>query len=213
VDPYDAFTDQMRDLVAGHRMADAAVLTKKFWTEPFTGRWFHQIADSAHPNVITADDLVAVSTLGVTIPAGVAIWLRSSEGCATVSDLLREVPADVDIWDGAEHLVEDGPLWRLWRVLETACWPKHLVGNGMGRTKISKVMAAKRPRLVPIDDSVVRGLFNPVPNWWEAFRRALADTDLRVELSIASAAGAPEDVTLLRRLDVLLWMIGQQPDW
>jgi hypothetical protein len=82
----------------------------------------------------------------------------------------------------------------------------------MGPTTISKLMAAKRPRLVPIFDSVVRALFPPVQNHWQAFYRVTSDPKLRLESSIASPGG-PESAGFLRRLDVLLWMIGQKPDW
>lgn len=83
----------------------------------------------------------------------------------------------------------------------------------MGRTKTSKLLAPKRPSLIPIFDSVVERLLPPVVDHWEAFGHVFADDDLPLLLAIASRSGAPEGATLLRKLDVLLWMIGQQPDW
>jgi hypothetical protein len=80
VDPYKDFTDRMRELISGDRMERAKVLTKRFWSESFTGRWFHVLADHDHPNEVTARDIVAVSTLGVTVPRAVTIWLLSEEG-------------------------------------------------------------------------------------------------------------------------------------
>lgn len=207
------FRDRIRSLVEGPRMARAQTLTQKFWSEPFTGRWFHVLADKDRPHEITAQDVVAVSTLSVTVPPRVAIWLLSDEGRAAVTQLLAAVPDDVDLWDGADLIDEGGDLWRLWRLLERACWPNPIPGNGMGPTTISKLLAAKRPHLVPIFDSVVRSLFPPVQDYWQAFYRATSDPQLRLELSIASAPGAPESAGLLRRLDALLWMIGQEPEW
>ncbi len=213
MDPAPLFMQRMRDLVAGDRMAKAQALTQRFWTEPFTGRWFHVLADDDHPDDITARDLVAVSTLSVIVPARVAIWLLSNEGRVAVTELLASVPNDVDLWDGPDLISENSALWQLWRLLETACWPRPIPGNGMGGTTISKLMAAKRPRLVPIWDSVVRSLFPPVQDYWQAFYTVTKDPGLRLELSIASGRGAPEDAGSLRRLDALLWMIGQEPDW
>src|SRR3954451_19779328 len=102
----------MRNLVAAERMAKASALVRRYWGEPFTGRWFHELADRAHPDEITAADIVAVSTLGVTVPAGVAVWLLSDNGRASVAQLLADIPGDVDIWDDAALIAEDSRLWR-----------------------------------------------------------------------------------------------------
>ena len=213
MDPYDAFVARACELVAGDRMEKAKSLTERYWTEPFTGQWFHLLADDSHPNEITAQDLIAVSTLNVTVPAGVSIWLLSNEGNAAVTELLTRVPVDVELADGGDLVAEGSALWQLWDLLSTACWPTPTTGNDMGRTKISKLMAAKRPRLVPIYDSVVSSLFPPVPNYWHAFSRLMSNDQGRLMMSIASVSGAPEDVTFLRRLDALFWMIGREQDW
>jgi hypothetical protein len=130
-----------------------------------------------------------------------------------VAELLSDVPDDVDIWKRPELIARDSDLWRLWNLLQTACWPNPVAGNYMGRTKISKLMAAKRPRLVPMFDSVVSGLFPPVPDHWQAFYRVTDDRQLRRELSIAAGRGAPDGAGFLRRVDALLWMIGHEPAW
>jgi hypothetical protein len=121
---------------------------------------------------------------------------------------VRDVPTTVDIWDGADCLAEDGSLWKLWGLLDTACWSDAKAGNGMGPTKTSKLQASKRPRLVPIYDSVVGKLLGPVPNHQQAFFQALSDPGLRRQVDVTSASGAPNDTSLLRRLDALLWMTG-----
>lgn len=76
----------------------------------------------------------------------------------------------------------------------------------MGTTKVSKLIAAKRPALVPIFDSVIRDLLGPVDDCCVAFRHALdeAALDRWEELT----AAAPPDVPLLRRIDSALWMMG-----
>ncbi len=183
-DPYDAFAACLRDLVAEERMAKAGALTQRFWNEPYTGRWFHVLADRDHPNEITARDVVAVSTLSVTVPARVLVWLLSDTGRDAVTKLLEDIPDGVDLREGAELIAENSALRRLWSLLASACWPEPTAGNGMGRAKISKLLAAKRPCLVPILDSVVCGLCPPVPDYWWAFYKVMSDPNDRLLLSI-----------------------------
>lgn len=206
-DEYEAFVGRLHGLVGADGIDVAANLAARYWAEPYTGRFFHELADDVHPDEITSADIVAVTMLGVSIPAPVTIWLLSGEGRRQVGALLRSVPTDVDLWNAGPILAEDGELWALWDLLRSASWPLPDPGNDMGPTKLSKILAAKRPRLVPIWDSRVRELFPPVTNYWTAFERALSDDSLRVRLATAANCGAPEGPTFLRKLDAMLWMI------
>lgn len=172
---------------------------------PFTGSRFEALADRHHADEITAADIVAVSMLGVNIPAEVAVWLLSTEGRLIVSSHLVNVPANVDLWERPELLDRETDLWRLWYVLGEACWPGPNPANGMGTTKISKLLAAKRPRLVPVFDTVVREALPRVDSHWAAFSAVVSDPTRRRTILGATSA-APPHVSLLRRLDVALWM-------
>ena len=127
-----------------------------------------------------------------------------------MSALLEDVPLDVDIWcDEAEPLLaRNGPLWKLWNRLGEASWPRKRQGNGMGMAKRSKLIATKRPRLVPVVDKIVRKRLGPSDDYWRDFRAALREEDLREKI-IDCTNGAPAEVSLLRRLDVVVWMIGE----
>lgn len=197
-------------------MEEASQLANRYWTENDTGRYFHVLADDDHPNEITANDIAAVSMLSVEVPAAVTIWLLTDDGRSEISERLARVPTDVDIWDAPELLERGGDLWSIWERLNEACWPAPKPGNKMGPTTISKLMATKRPRLVPVWDTVVAQVMrrNHEDAHWAEFANALADDKLRLLLSIASVHGTPEDTTFLRRLDAMLWMIGKHhPDW
>jgi len=172
------FVERFRYLIRPQRFDNAVHLAERYWREAFTGRRFYELWDASRPDEITARDVVAVSTLGVTVPPAVAIWLLNDEGARATRALLDQIPTDRDIWDADDLLERGRAAWDLWDVLETACWPEKRRGNGMGSTTISKLLATKRPRLVPIWDSVVRSLFPPVQNYWEAFRCALGDESL-----------------------------------
>jgi hypothetical protein len=76
----------------------------------------------------------------------------------------------------------------------------------VGGVTAGKLMAAKRPRLIPVYDAVVGGsLKPPVGRFWLTMRDQLADEGRRQVIAEA-CADAPAEVTLLRRIDVALWM-------
>ena len=176
----------------------------------FTGSQFGLIVHLTRPNEFTADDFAAVSTLSVTVPARATIYLLSEEGVERTSELLSDVPTDIDIWhdDAAELVARGGPAWQLWNLVRTASWPAPVgeVGhNDVGPTIASKLLAAKRPRLVPIVDSVVREALGPDVSKWSSWREALLDQPLR-DLIVDRTSSAPEGISLLRRIDVVVWM-------
>lgn len=182
--------------------------------ERFTGSQFESLIDVDNPDVITERDLIAVNTLSVEIPVRASLWILSPEGKAATRNCLSAVDPAMNIWDpGAEAaLGEGGPMRELWDLLGTAEWPSPRPGNGLGgRTKRSKLLAAKRPGLIPVTDRVVREVLPSVDDYWTAFRRALATAEVRDEMA-AATTGAPEGVTLLRRIDAAIWTMAQHPE-
>jgi hypothetical protein len=210
-DAYRAFTGAVTAHFTGENAAVATRAVARYYLEePFTGRYFDLLRDDGRPHEIAARDLVAVEMLSIRVPPRVSAWLLDT-GRRQVSDLLRQVPDDVDIWDAGDALARDGALWQLWDLLGTACWPEPTQANGMGRTIRSKLLAAKRPRLVPVLDDVVCGALPPVDNYWAAFQTALSTSEARLLTSVPTAA-AGEHVPLLRRVDVVLWMAHRPSD-
>jgi hypothetical protein len=200
----DGFRSKLLSYFVGDAGDVAAAQIARYFDESFTGSQFESLAD-ADPNRITANDIVAVSTLGVTVPAGVSVWLLSAAGQDAVSELLRTVPTEVDIWEDPSLVGPTSALWKPWYLLQTACWPAPTAANGMGPTTTSKLLAAKRPRLVPITDSVITTTL-PSNGHWADFATALSDDHVRSAIQQATA-GAPAHLSLLRRLDIALWMI------
>lgn len=173
----------------------------------FTGRYFETFRDLDEPNRITEKDLVALSMLSVEVPAAVAVWILGS-GADAITPLLEQVPADADFWRDDHLLAREGPMWQLWNHLSVGRWPNDVRGNGMGRTTISKLLAAKRPALVPVWDSVVQGVLgDPGADYWSTFRAAFP-ADLASAWDAATTAAA-ERATVLRRVDAAVWTYGR----
>ncbi len=174
---------------------------------PFTGSRFEHLAGGGdRPAVadrITAEDLVAVQTLSVTVPPSVALDLLEGPLGDRLSDLLHAIPKDLDMAESeASDLAPGSPAAWAWHVL---------VGRtGVGWVIAGKILARKRPRLLPVYDTVVRcALGRPHPSLWLALHAALRADDPAVHrqlLALRRAAGVPETVSALRVCDVVVWM-------
>jgi hypothetical protein len=113
----------------------------------YTGSRFELLsAGGDRPEVadkFVADDLVAVSLLSVNVPARAALYLLNDPS-GSLRSALRMIPTDVELVDAEDsHLAAADQLWYQLRSL-----------HDVGRTTTSKLAARKRPRLVPVQDSV-----------------------------------------------------------
>ncbi|MEW9264122.1 DUF6308 family protein [Kineococcus endophyticus] len=120
-----------------------------------------------------------------------------------VAHHLAQVPREVAITDAdaAVHLGEDRPLWRAWDLL--------VAQRGIEWVTAAKLLARKRPALVPVYDRVVRCAFSHPPRLWAWLVGHFADaeSDLAGRLARArSEAGVDDRVSVLRVLDVVVWM-------
>ena len=209
-----AFLDQFftDGLKATKVRADVAGALEKYFSEAgkrFTGSQFESLIENSDPFVISERDLLAMTTLSVDIPARAALWILSDEGQDKTSAILRDIPVDTDIWDPAvnEAFADDGKVMDLWRLLGEANWPVAKTGGGLGGTaKRSKIMAAKRPRLIPVLDRVVKGTLPKAENSWIAIQDVLKVDKYRKALQkVLNLDVVPPSVSLLRRIDIVIW--------
>ncbi len=152
------------------------------------------------PAEITTADLLAVTLLDMTTPVGAVRKLLSSAhgGEGLLDDLLvaQRFPSTVDLWDASdEHLTTAHEAWR--RIREIP---------GCGYVRAGKVLARKRPRLIPVWDSVVRSFYGAPDAVWATFREVLRDEDLRYDLEGLKPDGWPREMSLLRLIDIAAWM-------
>ncbi|MFD6471783.1 DUF6308 family protein [Streptomyces goshikiensis] len=173
---------------------------------PFTGSRFEHLAGGGdRPEVgdrFTAEDLVAVQTLSVTVPALVALDILEGRLGAQLSGLLHAVPKGIDMADADVSVLADGsPADQAWHLL--------CAQHGVNWVIAGKLLARKRPRLLPVYDRVVRCAVGRPPSFWLALHTALREDDAvlhRHLLRLRQAAGLPETVSALRVCDVAVWM-------
>ncbi|MEU2113848.1 DUF6308 family protein [Streptomyces sp. NPDC019507] len=173
---------------------------------PFTGSRFEYLAGGGDRpescDRITAEDLVAVQTWSVTVPAPVALDLLEGHLGTRLSVLLHAIPRDIDLADAEAAVVSDGsPADQAWHLLRDQ--------PDVGWVIAGKLLARKRPRLLPVYDRVVRCAVGRPPSFWLSLHAALREDDSALHrqlLELRQVAGLPETVSALRVCDVVVWM-------
>lgn len=164
----------------------------------YVGRHFDSLVLELDPGRFTERDFFAVSTLSVNVPPEAGLALLANSDCES---LLADIPVDARIEDASISIEPSSPAYRLWDLLRGL--------PGLGPTITSKLLAAKRPHLVPIHDSFVSKalLRGRLDGEWAAWRGAMSREELRHTCSrLRADSEAPAYIPDLRILDVVVWM-------
>lgn len=188
---------------------------------PYTGSYFEALDRDIwenHPNRITGSDLYALSTLQIAVPKAAGVGILGVEQ-KRISELLSDIPdervEDLSPGDYRKHLGRESSAQNLWNLL---CRNNSGAKKwGIGPTTASKIMARKRPHLIPIQDSVVdavikRGRNNAWELWWNAFRdnpELVVRADKFRQYVDDPKVTRPQ-LSTLRIFDVVLWMHGRK---
>ena len=165
----------------------------------WTGSLFDRLAATPPLDAFTATDIVAVSMLSVNVPPRAALWLIEGK---EANDMLAAIPKDASVWNNPELLDRDGRAWKLSVRIDDQ--------HDIGATIASKILAAKRPTLIPVFDQFVAKALHPGTSQWGFWQAVASDNrvpDLLVKIDEAKAlAGVPAYVSRLRVIDVVVWM-------
>ncbi len=187
-------------LQPGADPATAPGYLRTYYGKPYNGSYFDSWPSTDHLR-FTADDFVAVSFLSVFVPPMAARQLLDTRA-DHFARLLEAIGPDTDLRDEQGPIDPHWPVWQLYAEL------RHL--PGIGPTIASKLCARKRPRLVPIYDSVVARVTDCYKRQWEPLRQQLRDNGLNERLmSLRDEAALPESLSPLRVYDVITWMEGK----
>ncbi|MBM7086816.1 DUF6308 family protein [Micromonospora humidisoli] len=159
---------------------------------PFAGTSFDLVGENP-PDLLTLDDLLATTLLDISWrPLAIRALLAGGDH---VSAALTAIPADLDLWNADPDTLQAATALHRW--LDDL--------PGVGPVTASKLLARKRPRLVPIHDEIVlRVLAPPKKQLWVTLAAALSESALRDEIEGLRPAGI-DSPSLLRLLDVAIW--------
>lgn len=175
----------------------------------YTGGRFEFIAGGGDlpesANAITAGDLVAVQMLSVRVPREVTLDLLEGPLGRAVAALLADIDPSVELGtpEAAALLAKGSAADRAWRMLEDQ--------DDMGWVTSGKLLACKRPKLIPVYDRVVRCALGSagLPSFWLWLNERFSDDRGALSTLLAEtrhAAGAADAVSPARALDVIVWM-------
>lgn len=172
--------------------------------EGYTGSRFESLSGGGdRPDVadkFVADDLVAVSLLSVNVPARAALYLLD-DATGSLNAALRAIPTDIELVEAEDnHIAAADQLWYEVRSL-----------HDVGRTTTSKLVARKRPRLVPVQDAVTMAALGEPTRFTKPLREKLRAGLHQKLIEIRQQSAIPAQVAAIRVLDVLLWMAFHKP--
>ncbi|MER7992735.1 DUF6308 family protein [Micromonospora chalcea] len=145
----------------------------------------------------------SADAVGKMVPAEAAIRLLEGELGRRIGELLAVIPTNVELGaDNSATLVADGRATdRAWHLLDEQPGIDYVISGNL--------MVRKRPHLIPAYDQVIACLFGRPDHVWLRLRcRPSAEQGLlRKELArLRIRAALPATVSLLRILDVALWI-------
>ncbi|MFD4006445.1 DUF6308 family protein [Brachybacterium paraconglomeratum] len=193
----------------------------------YSGSLFDEFASDQNPGgAFTSADFLSTGLLGVHVPGEAIVkFFSDAELMKELERLLEQLPANVDLGDlnkpAFNRLLgsKGSPGFMLWDLIRG-----HRVRGmngkeyvGMGETLTSKLLARKRPRLIPIWDRRVGNQIK-LPHsgdHWEGMWRALTDEDgkLTRRLTEIRKASRQRQISLLRTFDVAVWHFDKNDEW
>ena len=173
----------------------------------YSGRFFERLGGGGDAPTVwdrfTAEDLLAVQMLSVSVPPETSIGILHGELGRKLNMLLRAIPTDVALGEveASEHIADGAAADQAWNLLKQQ--------PDTGWVTAGKLMARKRPHLLPVYDNVVRCALGAPKQLWQSLHAVLATEEAPTRTRLAelrASACIPGEVGNLRILDVVVWM-------
>ncbi|HEX2050901.1 MAG TPA: DUF6308 family protein [Actinomycetota bacterium] len=168
--------------------------------EPFAAFSFDTAGENPH-NELTNDDVLALNFLSA--PIGPMTYRCLMELRPRIASCLHKLSPQLHLWQLQSQAYEDANA--LWKLLMDV--------RNIGHVRASKLMARKRPNLMPILDKNVSAFFDGrTSSFWEPLGKTLQDAELRarIEIRLRPPGVDTSELSLLRILDIAIWMTVQE---
>ncbi len=177
------------------------------------GVWFDKLAAQTPPEEIGKKDLSAVRALSVGFPRPFLDHLEQENTRQHIRSVLRQIPVDDRLEDLSctefnKLLGPKSVAWGAWHELAECLKKANARAPYVGA---SKLLAAKRLRLIPLEDSFVRKALKTRRRYiWEAIYHIVRDPGISDGLArIRCDVPAASHLTIHRVLDIIAWNKGQ----
>jgi hypothetical protein len=161
----------------------------------FAAATFDLLGDT-DPATLEPADLLAVSLVDVPLSADAVRHLLDRATNDSLRRALRSVPVDADLWAAKPAALDAA----------TQAWEQLQDADGIGPVRASKILARKRPRLIPALDLAAMALLEiPDGQVWATLRLVLEDRGRRDRIEALRPEGLDPAVPVLRLLDVAVW--------
>ncbi|MEZ5340013.1 MAG: DUF6308 family protein [Acidimicrobiales bacterium] len=159
---------------------------------------FDRLIHASDPNQIEPIDLVRVSMLGEPISPVACRWLLSDDGRWLTAEALSDIPVDIEL--GVAHATATFRCSDLLSLFQ--------YGAVTGHAQATRLLAAKRPAFVPIDDKPLRRALDAPKDdgWWRRWRSAMSP-ELSAKVAVVrdraiEVEPAAAELPLLRVVDI-----------
>ncbi len=211
--PLRASDDSLSANGPDQRFSPAGALSTYFRGQPrqFSGSLFDSFGGGGDrtevENQITSEDVLALAAVNAAMPAAITNRLLSEPLSGRLTVYLRQLATDIDLWDAEDEvLTVAAEAFEQIRSIQPI-----VAGYGEGWAAANKLLARKRPRLIPMYDAKVGRVANLAggASWWLSLRHAMhvdgEDNEVRYRVCAAMLEADIGYVSVLRGLDVILW--------
>jgi hypothetical protein len=185
------------------RRSDVAGEVQRYFEGAGFAGYLFDLEGSNPPFELTNDDIFALNFLDV--PVRPYAYRALEDMRPRIHELLERIGPTSVLWEisgpGEDPYDAANELWHLFVDIQD-----------VGPTVSSKLLARKRPHLVPIHDHWVKQFYGDTNDYWMKLARALSNEEVRAAIDRLRPHGARgEALSLLRVLDVAIWMIKGRP--
>ena len=185
----------------------------------YTGANFERYGQYAEDNEIHGDDIIAVTMLSMSVTRtekrGITPLriLQLESQTDQIHDLLQWIPKDRDLSTISDVEFDflfgpHGYVRELFRLLSTDI--------GFGNVAAHKLLARKRPRLIPIRDSRAEQVLGRPTSWWASWWEVMKVREIVSRTEELRHEADCHRFSLLRVADIVVWMSletgANQPD-